>query len=78
MPGMATDEEVASLETLPVEEMDRVFLQLMIRHHKGALDMAIAASEGADVEFVRAIARNMAASQQAEVTNMERMLADRS
>jgi uncharacterized protein (DUF305 family) len=36
MIGMATDEEVASLETLPPAEMDRTFLQLMIGHHKGA------------------------------------------
>jgi len=34
MPGMATDEEVASLETLPPADMDREFLRLMIAHHR--------------------------------------------
>jgi uncharacterized protein (DUF305 family) len=77
MPGMATDEEVASLETLAPAEMDRTFLRLMIAHHKGALDMATYAAQHADESLVRAIARSMATSQSAEVDTMEAMLAER-
>jgi uncharacterized protein (DUF305 family) len=78
MPGMASDEEVASLETLDPAEMDRTFLRLMIAHHKGGADMAIYAAEHADISVVRSIARAMATSQTNEVETMEAMLADRS
>jgi uncharacterized protein (DUF305 family) len=38
--GMATAEQIDSLRTLPVEEAEERFMQLMIRHHQGALLMA--------------------------------------
>jgi uncharacterized protein (DUF305 family) len=77
MPGMASKEEIASLETLPVEEMDRLFLQLMITHHKGAADMALFAATNAEEPYVRSVARSMAETQQYEVGTMEQMLAER-
>lgn len=77
MPGMATDEEVASLETLAPAEMDRTFLRLMIAHHKGALDMAAYAAENAGESLVRTIARAMATSQSGEIKTMEAMLTER-
>jgi uncharacterized protein (DUF305 family) len=36
MPGMASQEELASLRTLPAGELEEQFLRLMIRHHAGA------------------------------------------
>jgi uncharacterized protein (DUF305 family) len=77
MPGMATDEAVASLETLPPAEMDRVFLQLMIMHHSGGVDMASYAAEHASEDLVRTVARSMAESQSGEIATMERMLTER-
>jgi len=38
--GMATAEQIESLRTLPVEEAEERFFQLMVRHHQGALVMA--------------------------------------
>lgn len=77
MPGMATADEVASLETLDLTEMDRTFLRLMITHHQGGYEMAAYAAEHADVSVVRSISRAMATSQSNEVETMEAMLAER-
>jgi uncharacterized protein (DUF305 family) len=77
MPGMATQDEIASLETLEPAEMDRTFFRLMITHHKGATDMAIYAAKHAKTPIVGAIARQMATSQSNEVDTMEAMLAER-
>ncbi len=40
MPGMASAEELASLEKPPANEADRLFLTLMIKHHEGAVEMS--------------------------------------
>lgn len=40
MEGMAGDEEIAALKTLPVEQLAEELRRLMIRHHVGALPMA--------------------------------------
>jgi len=39
MTGMATPEQMAELEAADGAEFDRMFLELMIEHHKGALTM---------------------------------------
>jgi uncharacterized protein (DUF305 family) len=77
MPGMATEEEVASLKSLPPADMDREFLRLMIAHHKGATDMANYASQNAEEELVRTVARSMAETQSFEINTMEQMLTER-
>jgi uncharacterized protein (DUF305 family) len=77
MPGMATDEEIDGLRTLPPADMDREFLRLMIDHHKGAIDMANYAAQNAEEDLVRTVARSMAETQSFEITNMEQMLTER-
>ena len=39
MPGMLTDEEMAALDRARGPEFDRLFLNGMIKHHQGAIDM---------------------------------------
>ena len=39
MPGMLNDEEMAALDKARGPEFDRLFLQGMIKHHQGAIDM---------------------------------------
>ena len=39
MPGMLTEEEMDQLERARATEFDRLFLRLMIKHHRGALTM---------------------------------------
>jgi len=74
MPGMATEQELAELRTLTGAAFDVRFLQLMIRHHGGALPMAKFAAEHADQAAVRSLARSIAFTQQAEANTMEEMI----
>ena len=39
MPGMLTPEQIKQLEAARGADFDRLFLELMIKHHEGALEM---------------------------------------
>jgi len=77
MPGMLTAEELARLERARGEEFDRLFLELMIRHHEGALVMVSelfnAPGAGQDPEVFR-LAMDVDADQRAEIRRMQAML----
>lgn len=47
MPGMATSQEMAELESASGTDLDVLFLRLMIRHHQGGIPMARYAAEHA-------------------------------
>ncbi|MBC7373258.1 MAG: DUF305 domain-containing protein [Frankiales bacterium] len=74
MPGMATDPEIAALDTLPAAQMEERWLRLMIRHHRGAVPMADAAASGADSPDVALLAAKMSQGQQSEIDAMQDML----
>jgi uncharacterized protein (DUF305 family) len=74
MPGMATPEEISTLETLPPEEADERFLRLMIPHHEAAIPMAEAVLGETDRPEVEQLAGAIAASQEAEIQTMQAML----
>ncbi len=74
MPGMATNSEVAALETLPVDEMNAQFLRLMIRHHQGGVLMADAELDLGKDEIVRNFAQQSVNTQSAEIATMTNML----
>jgi uncharacterized protein (DUF305 family) len=77
MPGMATTAELAKLKSLHGKAMDVYFLQLMIRHHRGGLEMAQYGAEHAAEPYVRTMANAIATAQQNEVVAMEQMLRER-
>jgi uncharacterized protein (DUF305 family) len=77
MPGMATPEEMARLAASSGAEFDRLFLELMIRHHEGALVMVaeLFGSQGGGQESsVYQIASEVDADQRMEIDRMRRML----
>jgi uncharacterized protein (DUF305 family) len=78
MPGMLTAAQMASLRAARGAEFDRLFLELMILHHEGALLMVeqLLASEGAaqDPEIFQ-MASHIDADQRAEMERMRRLLA---
>jgi uncharacterized protein (DUF305 family) len=74
MPGMATETELAQLRSLQGTPFDVMFLQLMIRHHQGGLEMAEYGQQHAGEAVVRGLARSIAQTQTAETTTMEQML----
>jgi len=77
MPGMATPEEINRLREASPEEADRLFLRLMIPHHRAAVPMAEAALEQSGSPEVENLARTIATSQKAEIQVMEDMLRER-
>lgn len=77
MPGMASDEEIARLTAADGRAADRLFLQLMIPHHQGALEMAEVAMRDAETPQVRSLAASILQSQSAELKVLKSMLADR-
>jgi uncharacterized protein (DUF305 family) len=77
MPGMATSAELVRLRSLSGRPLDVYFLQLMIRHHRGGLEMATDAAAHAGTPYVRELATKIAQAQQAEVVTMEQMLRER-
>jgi uncharacterized protein (DUF305 family) len=77
MPGMATEAELAQLRSLSGTAFDVMFLQLMIRHHTGGLEMAQYGQVHATRSVVRGLARSIAQTQIAESATMEQMLTAR-
>ncbi|WP_199430083.1 DUF305 domain-containing protein [Qaidamihabitans albus] len=74
MPGMATPEQIDALRAAGGAEFDRLFLQLMITHHEGALTMA--EDELAHGIEPRALemAQDVLAGQAAEIERMRNLL----
>jgi len=77
MPGMATADDLDELRAAEGAEFDKLFLQLMIRHHQGGAQMASFAAEHADVRPVRTLARSIANSQAVETRTLTDMLTAR-
>jgi len=79
MPGMLTDEEMAALDRARGPEFDRLFLEGMIRHHQGALDMVDVLFDsfgGGQDEKMYKFASDVYADQQIEINRMKEMLAE--
>lgn len=77
MPGMASDADLARFRTQTGPATDVVFLQLMLRHHRGGLPMMQEEAAHGSVDVVTQLARSMVASQTAEADTMTQMLAQR-
>jgi uncharacterized protein (DUF305 family) len=78
MPGLATAEQIAELEDSTGVDAERIFLELMIAHHRGAIEMADALLERSTNALVAPFARAVVKSQASEIALMEDLLADRS
>jgi uncharacterized protein (DUF305 family) len=75
MAGMVDDATMVKLGTLTGAEFDALWLQSMINHHRGAIEMArVEIANGRNADMIT-MARNIAADQQAEVDQMTPMLA---
>lgn len=77
MPGMASDADMARLRQASGQDAEVLFLQLMIAHHRGGVAMAQGVLDRSQDEDVRRLAQAMVNGQNAEITLMESMLAER-
>lgn len=72
--GMASVDEMNELRTLNGNQLDVRYLQLMIRHHRGAVAMSEEAARRANTPLVRGAAATIAAGQAKEIARMGAML----
>ena len=74
MMGMLTEQQMKQLAKADGARFDRLFLQGMIQHHEGAIDMADdVAVDGIDI-MVSEVAADVALTQTAEIDRMRGML----
>jgi uncharacterized protein (DUF305 family) len=80
MPGMLTKEQMDALRKAKGAEFDRLFLQGMIQHHKGALEMVKelfdTSGAGQDAQIFN-FATDVDSGQRAEIRIMETMLGEK-
>jgi uncharacterized protein (DUF305 family) len=77
MPGMASAADLQRLGTLQGRDAERLYLQLMIAHHEGGVEMAEAAERLAHRPEVLGLARKIVAAQESEIAVMAGMLRER-
>ncbi len=78
MPGMLTDDQVKQLDQVRGKEFDRLFLTLMIQHHRGAVAMVkelFNTYGAAQDETVFKFANDVNVDQSTEIARMQKMLA---
>jgi len=74
MGGMMSDEDMAMLAAASGRDFDRMFLTMMIAHHKGAVTMATAEERDGQYGPARQLATSIRTSQTAEITAMNGLL----
>jgi len=78
MPGLATPEQMQALRDAEGLEAERLWLELMIEHHRGGVEMAEAVLARTENELVTPLARGVVMLQQKEIDYMTELLEARS
>jgi uncharacterized protein (DUF305 family) len=73
MSGMLPESSMATLKKLKGDKFDTAFLQLMIAHHEGALEM-VSMLDGTKNSEAKKIATDIRTGQSAEITLMKKLL----
>lgn len=75
MPGMATPEQLESLRAASGKNFDTLFLELMINHHLGAIEMSTRVLSGGSHIKIEELANDVAVTQTAEIRRMREIQA---
>ena len=74
MPGQMSDADMAALRRATGAAFDKMWLELMIKHHDGAIDMAkTELSEGQNAS-AKSLAQSIIAGQSAEIAQFRKLL----
>jgi uncharacterized protein (DUF305 family) len=76
MAGMMTDDEMHALEEARGAAFDELWLEMMIRHHEGAIATAEGVKADGENPDIARLADQIVAAQQAEIDEMEAVLRD--
>lgn len=71
---MMSDDEMAELDKASGVELDRMFLEMMIRHHQGAIAMAQREVEAGQYPEAKEMAQVIIDTQQEEIDRMRKLL----
>ena len=74
MQGMVDAAAIANLASLKGPEFDKAWMQAMIAHHEGAIQMANAEIAGGTNVDAKKLAQQIVTAQQGEITQMKQML----
>jgi uncharacterized protein (DUF305 family) len=74
MSGMMTPQQMAELEAAEGAEFDQLFLEMMIEHHEGAVEMANTQLDQGENPDARALAEEIIEAQESEITRMQDLL----
>ena len=74
MQGMVDAAAMTKLESLNGAEFDKLWLESMVSHHQGAIEMAKAEIANGDNVDAKTLAKNIVATQEAEIGQMKHML----
>jgi uncharacterized protein (DUF305 family) len=74
MQGMVDAAAIANLASLKGSEFDTSWMQSMIAHHEGAIQMANAEIAGGANVDAKSMAQQIVTAQQGEITQMKQML----
>ncbi|MGX9789126.1 DUF305 domain-containing protein [Mycobacterium sp. MMS18-G62] len=74
MQGMVDEATMSKLKSLGGAEFDKLWLNSMISHHQGAVEMAKAEIANGDNVDAKSLARNIVTTQEAEIGQMKQML----
>lgn len=73
-PGMMDPEQMSQLEQAAGAQFDRQFLQMMIKHHEGAIAMARAELATGQNPKAKQLAQQIITDQQSEIQEMQKLL----
>jgi uncharacterized protein (DUF305 family) len=74
MPGMMSAEEMDELQDAPDPEFQDMWLEMMVEHHQGAVEMAQAQQEDGTFPDAVELAETIESSQEQEIETMESLL----
>ncbi|KPI07560.1 protein of unknown function DUF305 [Actinobacteria bacterium OK074] len=74
MPGMMTDADMAGLEKMSGTDFDKMFLTMMVEHHKGAVEMATTEKQKGRYGAATSMADDIVSTQTAEIKEMNKLL----
>lgn len=74
MPGMMSAEDMEALESSSDADFQALWLEMMVEHHRGAVEMARAEQNDGEFADAVALAESIESSQTAEIERMESLL----
>lgn len=73
--GMMSDDDMSALDSATGADASKLFLEQMITHHQGAIDMAKSEVDGGKNVDATEMAQNIVDTQSDEITTMQELLA---